>query len=590
MVGAINLKMSRASMSVECKLRILLTLFCNICIVSSAYAQAIPENVRRDAQRLQERELERLREREQKFKQSQIAPPQNIDDIVDETASADDLNCRKIKAVKLSGVSLYSEAYLLKSAESLVGECTPVTKINALLRSITNQYVGDGYITSRALLSPVQSADDILDILVVEGRLTKVEGISDVGRRYSDAELALTFPALKGKFLNLRDLEQGVDQLARLGSAEPLIDIVAADIPAASNVLVRRKRTGSWIRPSLSFNNDGSASTGRRQVTASLDLDSPFSFADFWSFYYVRDLEKVPGQGAEGYGGFFSLPFGYTTLIASGGRYTFQGILRSNDLAFENTGDSVNGSIGLEHLLYRDQKMKVSVSGTLSFYDTINRIQDIRLSTNSYRTVSADIGVRVQRRVGDGLVLADVGLTRGFAILGANAADIGPGSDGLTFRKIEASLAYQERLSAAGIPFDYSVTIRGQAALDPVLPADRFSIGGSSTVRGFRDDGISGRTGFAFRQQLSFPLFRTFTDKQSNSATQISAIMGYDSAGILPRQGDAFERGYLQSSTLGLRVVNRRLQGEVSVAAPLSAPTTIARQTLEFSASLRLTI
>jgi hemolysin activation/secretion protein len=160
----------------------------------------------------------------------------------------------------------------------------------------------------------------------------------------------------------------------------------------------------------------------------------------------------------------------------------------------------------------------------------------------------------------------------------------------LTFRKIEASLAYQERLSAAGIPFDYSVTIRGQAALDPVLPADRFSIGGSSTVRGFRDDGISGRTGFAFRQQLSFPLFRTFTDKQNNSATQISAIMGYDSAGILPRQGDQFERGFLQSSMLGLRVVNRRLQGEVSVAAPLSAPTTIARQTLEFSASLRLTI
>lgn len=577
-------------MSVECNLRILLTLFCNICSISSAYAQVIPENVRRDAQRLQERELERIREREQKFKQSQIAPPQNIDDIVDETAKTDDITCCEVKTIKLSGISLYQEAYLLRSSKSLISDCTSVAKINTLLRSITNQYVSDGYITSRALLSPVQNVEGMLDILVVEGRLTKVESVADAGRRYSGAELALTFPALKGKLLNLRDLEQGVDQLARLGGAEPLIDIEASEVPAASNVVVRRRRTGSWIRPSLSFNNDGSASTGRRQVTASLDLDSPLSLADFWSFYYVRDLEKVPGQGAEGYGGFFSMPFGYTTLIASGGRYRFRSILRSNDLAFENTGDSVNGSIGLEHLLYRDQKTKVSLSGTLSFYDTINRIQDIRLSTNSYRTVSADIGVRVQRRVGDGLILADVGLTRGFAIFGANAADIGPGSDGLTFRKVEASLAYQERLSAAGIPYDYSVTVRGQAALDPVLPADRFSIGGSSTVRGFRDDGISGRTGFAFRQQLNFPLVKTFTDKQNNSATQISAIIGYDSAGILPRQGDRFERGFLQSSTLGLRMVNRRLQGEISVAAPLSAPTTIARQTLEFSASLRLTI
>ena len=55
-------------------LRVLLSLFCNICIVSMANAQAIPESVRRDAQRLQERELERIREREQKFKQSQIKP------------------------------------------------------------------------------------------------------------------------------------------------------------------------------------------------------------------------------------------------------------------------------------------------------------------------------------------------------------------------------------------------------------------------------------------------------------------------------------------------------------------------------------
>lgn len=344
------------------------------------------------------------------------------------------------------------------------------------------------------------------------------------------------------------------------------------------------------MRASYSVNNEGSANTGRIQSTASLDIDSPLGIADFWSLYYSRDLENRDGRGSKGYGAFVSIPYGYTTLTLSGGRYSFDSILQGVDQAFANSGVSTNGSATVDHLLFRDGKTKLSVSAGLSLLDTVNRIQGIKLRTSSYRLVSGAINVRAQRRIGGGLATADIGFTRGLDIFGANAVDTGPGGAQLVFRKLEASLGFQTRSKMLGVPLNYSGVVRGSAALDPVFPGERFSLGGSSTVRGFRDDGISGRSGIFTRQQIGFPLFSLFGDKAAGTQTGFSGLIGYDAGGIRPRKGDAFERGFLHSSTIGLRVNNKRVAGEFTLSAPLSAPATVKQRDLEFSASLRLTL
>jgi hemolysin activation/secretion protein len=565
-------------------------LFVPALYICDAQAQRIPESVRREAQRLEERESERLRERERVFQDSQIRPPsvERDDPEVKDVPVSEP--CMVVKRIELSGMTRYRISDYSENLRRLQGICTKAADIDRLLRAITNRYVAAGYITSRALRAPEPDDKGTVKVVVVEGSLGKIsDAKTPSGHRYGSA-MRSAFPGLVGRQLNLRDLEQGVDQLARLNGSEPSIDIVPGTAAGTSDIVVKRLKTKPWVRPSLTFNNDGSARTGRRIATASLDLDNPLGLADFWSFYYVRDIEGEGEQGIEGYGGFVSVPYGYTTLIVSGGRYRFDSVLDSNGLRFSNTGDSFNGSITLDHVLFRDRKSKISVAGSIAFYDTTNRIQDIRLSTNSYRVVSGQVAFRIQRRVGAGVAIADFTFTRGFDVLGANAADIGPGSDGLKFRKLEASLAYQARVQTFGLVADYSASLRGQWALDPVLPAERLSIGGSSTVRGFRDDGISGRTGATFRQQISVGLAKLFSDAQNRTATQLSTIIGYDAGAILPRTDDPFERGFLQSSTLGLRLANTRMLAEISVAFPLSAPAAVQRSRFEVAASVRLTI
>lgn len=571
-------------------MRMSVALSWTLCSATVAHAQDTIRDVQREIERFQERERERLRESEQTFEQSQIAPPKGASDVGEGDEASDSASCRAITRVEITGMTRYDPQAFLTDTADLIGPCISTTSVMKLRRKITNTYVRDGYITSQAFVSPIPAAPGILKVQVVEGRIDTITGVAQTGRSYTAGELNFAFPVLTGKPLNLRNLEQGVDQLARMASADPTIDIVPSETPEASHIRVRRTRVASWVRPAVSINNDGTALTGRRLATASLDIDSPLGIADVWSLYYLTDIEGTRFRGVEAFGGFVSLPYGATTLIVSANRYRSRGVLRTADLAFQNDNASLSGSAGLTHLFYRDRNTKIFVTGTLSIYDTTSRIQSIRLSTNSYRVVSAELGLRMQRRIGDDLLFGEIAVSQGLDILGAEAADTGPGSDGVRASRVTANMSYQAGFDFFGARARYLASLRGQLGLNSVLPVDRLSIGSSSTVRGFRDDGISGRTGYVLRQQVSIDLLRTFTERATGQASQLSMFAAHDQGGIARRRIDPFERGFLQSATTGLRLQNRRLITEISVAAPLSAPVTVARKKLEFAASIRVTI
>ena len=556
-----------------------------------AFSQPIPAEIQRELQRVQERDRERAQQLEETFRRSQETAPKESGVLPDESAVLESGQCVPVTRAEIVGLERYGQEKFTASLRALVSDCTPVDAIDQLLRTITNLYIKDGFISSRAVIVSDELQNGVLKIIAVEGVLDEIQSIAPADQRaFGKGELALAFFGLKQKQLNLRRLEQGIDQLTRLRSAEATIDVVPSSTPGASNLIVKRRKIGNWIRPNFSVDNDGSHNTGRIQGTLSLDVDSPLGLADYWSFYYSRDLHSDPRRGNSGFGGFVSLPLGYTSMSLSAGRSSYDSILQSNNLAFVSGGNSTNGSFAVDQLLFRDGKTKISLEGKIALLDTENSIQGIRLSTNSYRLVTASINARLQRRLGKWFLFGDIGYLRGLDILGANAADLGPAGPQLVYDKLVASINVQSYLTAFGVPFLYSASVRGAAALDPVLPAERFNLGGRYTIRGFRDDGISGRAGAFMRHDWKVGLFSLFKEPKNGSATQISMTVGYDAGGILPRANDPFERGFLQSSSLGLQMQNRRLQAELSVSAPLSAPSTVSHNDIEFAAALRLTI
>lgn len=99
-----------------------------------------------------------------------------------------------------------------------------------MLKSLTDHYLRRGYVTTRAYLPQQDLKHGELNIIVVEGRL---EGL-DSSSLASPLESAMTFPGTVGEVLDLRELEQWVDQLSRLPSRQPQLEVLPGQAVGAA--------------------------------------------------------------------------------------------------------------------------------------------------------------------------------------------------------------------------------------------------------------------------------------------------------------------------------------------------------------------
>ncbi|WP_275428219.1 POTRA domain-containing protein, partial [Enterobacter hormaechei] len=72
-------------------------------------------------------------------------------------------------------------------------------------------------------------------------------------------------PGLVGDVLNLRDIEQGMEQLNRLPSQQVVIDIQPGEQPGFSNVVLLRGARRAPVSFSFGADNSGQRSTGTGQ-------------------------------------------------------------------------------------------------------------------------------------------------------------------------------------------------------------------------------------------------------------------------------------------------------------------------------------
>ncbi|MFX6743248.1 POTRA domain-containing protein, partial [Acinetobacter baumannii] len=72
------------------------------------------------------------------------------------------------------------------------------------------------------------------------------------------------FPTRSGDLLNLRDLEQGLEQMKRVASQDVDMQVVPTATPGVSDVVIAVKRSKRWTVVA-SVDDSGSRSTGKRQ-------------------------------------------------------------------------------------------------------------------------------------------------------------------------------------------------------------------------------------------------------------------------------------------------------------------------------------
>lgn len=121
--------------------------------------------------------------------------------------------CFTIWQVGFVNSTLLSAQNKQRLTQAYINRCLNVNDINQLIHDVSNGYIAQGDVTSHAFLREQHLSSVILTLMVLEGRIETIT-INDREER----ALRMAIPARKGDILNLRDLEQGMEQLNRLAT------------------------------------------------------------------------------------------------------------------------------------------------------------------------------------------------------------------------------------------------------------------------------------------------------------------------------------------------------------------------------------
>lgn len=436
--------------------------------------------------------------------------------------------------------------------------CLSAADIHQLVRSVTHHYISRGYITSQAWLQPQDVASGTLTLSIREGR---VDAISL--EETTPLMLRTTFPGVVGQVLNLRDIEQGMEQLNRLPSQQVTIDILSGEREGYSTLALRRTSARLPVGFTLNLDNSGQKSTGTGQINAALWLDNPLRLADRWQLSAGRNSHPGAERRSRQLSGDVSIPYGYWLFGYQYAWNDFYNDVSLMDNRFRYDGSSKSQRLSAGRLLYRDGVRRVGLDLGLSRRRTENRMAGQRLVVSSPTLSALSVGLNYSATLYQGYFTLNPAISHGLPILGATADP--PESEGTPrsqFRKFSLSSSYFYPLTDSTY---YLTSAYAQTSPDNLYAAERLSLGGQYSVRGFKEQALAGNRGGYWRNEINWQI-------KTLPALGELTLTGMLDGGWLPGERGRTDGGGVIGAAAGLSLNGRWLTQSVTLGKPLAYP------------------
>ncbi len=390
--------------------------------------------------------------------------------------------CFVIDRIILENGELFRQVELQQLAAAALGRCLGGQGIGNLMAALQNSLIDDGYVTTR-LLAPSQDLNSgILRLIIVPGRVGNVR-LSDTSS--GSVYLATTLPLRRGDLLDLRDIEQGLENLQRFSTAEANFRIVPGEQPGESDVVVDWQQEKQW-RVSLSLDDSGSDNTGKYQSNAALFLDNPLRLSDQLYISVGRSVFADNGQGTENWAFGYSIPIGYWMLGLTGSDNYYYQTVAGIGMNYEYSGTSQDFGLQVRRVIQRSARSKTSLSLQISKRESQNFIEDVEIEVQRRKTAAWELSLLHRHFIGDSTLDVNLTYRQGERWFGSIPAPEESAGVGTALPKIwGARVDLEAPFEAGGQRFRYSGTLKGQWADDLLVPFDRFSIGNRWSVRGF---------------------------------------------------------------------------------------------------------
>ncbi|HID9090454.1 ShlB/FhaC/HecB family hemolysin secretion/activation protein [Enterobacter mori] len=527
-------------------------------VSGAALAAPLSPADRNTIQQQQQQLLDENQRQREELERSAIVPrPVTPDD-----ASTPQGPCFVIRRIELSGATLLSPSAKNRLTAPWINQCLDMARLTRLTDAVSDWYISRGYITSRAFLTEQDLSGGILHLAVLEGKLQhiRLEGVPD-------RTLKMTFPGLEGKILNLRDIEQGMEQLNRVRQRPVEIEILPGDRQGYS--VVNLTATPEFpLSGSVSFDNSGQKSTGTGQLTGALYGNNLLGLADKWFISGGRSSDFSNSKDAQNFAAGVSIPYGYGLLDYSYSWSNYLSTIDNNGYLWRSTGDTETHRLTGSWVLFRNGDIKTGLSAGITHRINRNYLDDVLLATSSRKLSSVSLGINHTQKIASGVATLNPTFTQGVPWLGAEDDNDKQGDvPKAEFRKWSLNGSFQRPVADK---LWWLTSVYFQWSPDRLYGSERLTLGGETSVRGFKEQYISGDNGGYWRNELNWSLF---TLPWVGDVGVLAAIDG----GWLKKDGqDRYASGTLWGTALGLTATNRGYSSQFTVGTPVAYPDWLA--------------
>lgn len=425
--------------------------------------------------------------------------------------------CFTISKIELLGDSADKFKFALNQVlndKPILGRCFGTVGINAVMARVQNAIIAKGFVTTRVLAAPQDLKSGVLQLTIIPGRVNSLRFTPDSSKR-ANAWNAL--PISAGDILNLRDIEQGLENFKRVPTAEADIQIepatTEANTPGLSDVVIRYQQRFP-VRVSINLDDSGSDTTGKYQGGVTLSGDNLLSLNDLFYVNYNHDLGggDQGKRGNDGYTAHYSIPYDNWLFSTTTSTNDFHQTVAGINQTYVFSGQSQNAEVKVSRLLYRNNinKTFASIKGFLR--KSSNFIYDTEIEVQRRRTAGWEFGINQSWYIGQAVLDYNLAYRRGTGAkdaLQAPEESFGEGTSRmkLLLGDLNLTVPFQVKAPWGQQPLQYSASLRGQTNYTPLTPQDRFSIGNRFTVRGFDgEQTLVADNGWLIRNELAIPV------------------------------------------------------------------------------------
>ena len=436
-----------------------------------------------------------------------------------------------------------------------------LSDINKLINAMNQSIMARGFSTSRIVVPEQNLSSGELHLVLLVGYINTV--------RFAEGSDTLywknLFPFHEEDILNVRDIEQGIEQAKRIPSQDISVQLLPSEQPQRTDVVLTVKR-GKNFYGTISVDDSGLEDTGKLQWYTSLGIDQPFHKNDMLRIGMNLDgAHDGYEKGTRGHNISYTYPYGRHTFSFSYQRSKYHQTVESIPYNFISAGDSNISTLSWDYVLHRSAAMKTSMDIRLRKRNSHSFLNDVELPIQAMHQTSMEVGFAERLYLQRDTLYFRLAHRFGLGWLGAQKEKPYDDAPKTLYRMWLLDVDFVHPFEFSHRPATFTTSFHGQYTMDDMrlYGVDMISMGNRYTVRGF--DGevtLMGTNGWYLRNELStrFPKQKA----ELYLGLDVGAVYGYGT--------EVYNGHVIAGTVLGLRGAMDMLSYDVFAAKPIQKP------------------